>query len=372
MKKICLLFGIFLLIFNLGLFNLVLAESNLLYNGEPTNEKYISPDGVDLAPYMRELQRQIKMNWNPPKFDFSARVILVFTIEKDGRLSKSSVYKSSGFTAADEAALNALHQTAPFRPLPSEYKGNSVDIQFTFDYNVWGGNPMLSLVSNEVDFYPYMNELTRRIKMNWEPPRGKERLRVVVLMKVSKDGRLLSSYIKNSSNDPEADKAALNAIQRSSPFKPLPSDFKGESVDIHFTFGYHLTVPTTGYTYTTTTDKINKSVIVKSNEGMYTELLPKKLYATTKGSIRSNNGYKFLNVLQTNKYTQNAYLLKCKVDFKNKQIGVKKSFAGSAPEIFTQPRSFFLYRLLFDENIKMQSVNDNLNHTKIYEHACMP
>ena len=36
----------------------------------------------------------------------------------------------------DEAALKALELTAPFEPLPKEFKGKSVDIQFTFDYNV--------------------------------------------------------------------------------------------------------------------------------------------------------------------------------------------------------------------------------------------
>ena len=40
--------------------------------------------------------------------------------------------------AADRAALNAVEVTAPFRPLPAEFKGQYIDIQFTFDYNVFG------------------------------------------------------------------------------------------------------------------------------------------------------------------------------------------------------------------------------------------
>ena len=36
------------------------------------------------------------------------------------------------------SAINAVEMTAPFKPLPSEYKRSSVDIQFTFDYNVFG------------------------------------------------------------------------------------------------------------------------------------------------------------------------------------------------------------------------------------------
>ena len=88
---------------------------------------------------MRDLQRRIKMNWNPPKGNESKRVVLMFKIAKDGRLLSCSVFKSSGLQSADQAALDAVKLTAPFKPLPAEYKNSSIDIQFTFDYNVFGG-----------------------------------------------------------------------------------------------------------------------------------------------------------------------------------------------------------------------------------------
>lgn len=94
----------------------------------------------DFGPYMRELQRRIKFNWNPPKGNESKRVVLLFKIAKNGQLLSCRVFKSSGLPAADQAALNAVKLTAPFRPLPAEYKGNSIDIQFTFDYNVFGAS----------------------------------------------------------------------------------------------------------------------------------------------------------------------------------------------------------------------------------------
>lgn len=93
---------------------------------------------ADFGPYMRELQRRIKMNWDPPKGNESKRVVLLFRIGKDGRLLSVKVYKSSGMPGADKAALNAVELTAPFRPLPAEYRNSSIDIQFTFDYNVFG------------------------------------------------------------------------------------------------------------------------------------------------------------------------------------------------------------------------------------------
>ncbi len=106
-------------------------------NGRPGIDAIKEPD---FGPYMRELQRRIKMNWDPPKGNESKRVILLFKIAKDGRLLSVRVSKSSGIQAADRAAISAVELTAPFKPLPPEFRGSSVDIQFTFDYNVFGAS----------------------------------------------------------------------------------------------------------------------------------------------------------------------------------------------------------------------------------------
>lgn len=94
----------------------------------------------DFGPYMRELQRRIKLNWDPPKGNESKRVVLLFKIAKDGRLLSCRIHKSSGLPSADQAALKAVELTAPFRPLPADFKGQSIDIQFTFDYNVFNAS----------------------------------------------------------------------------------------------------------------------------------------------------------------------------------------------------------------------------------------
>lgn len=91
------------------------------------------------GPYMTDLKTRIKRNWNPPKADASKRVVLLFKIGRDGRLLSIQVIKSSGSALADQAAKSAVELSAPFRPLPPEYRQSSVDIDFTFDYNVMGG-----------------------------------------------------------------------------------------------------------------------------------------------------------------------------------------------------------------------------------------
>ena len=106
-------------------------------NGRPGIDAIREPD---FGPYMRELQQRIKRNWEPPKGEESRRVVLLFSIAKDGRLLNVKVSKSSGLTTADNAAIAAVKLTAPFKPLPPEFKENHVDIQFTFDYTVFGAS----------------------------------------------------------------------------------------------------------------------------------------------------------------------------------------------------------------------------------------
>lgn len=101
---------------------------------KPSSQKIVEPV---FGPYMRELQRHIKAAWTPPKGNESKRVVLLFKIAKDGKLLYVKVFKSSGVIAADQAAIKAVEMAAPFKPLPKEFQGKSVDIQFTFDYNVF-------------------------------------------------------------------------------------------------------------------------------------------------------------------------------------------------------------------------------------------
>lgn len=115
--------------------------------GNPGNPSPGNPGGrpgidalkePDFGPYMMELQRRIKRRWNPPRGNESKRVVLLFKIGRDGRLLSLKVHNSSSVLEADQAALQAVKESAPFRPLPPEYRGDDIDIQFTFDYNVFG------------------------------------------------------------------------------------------------------------------------------------------------------------------------------------------------------------------------------------------
>ena len=106
-------------------------------NGAPGIDAIKSPQW---GPYMRELESKIKRNWHPPKGDTSKRVVLLFKIGRRGELLSVRVSKPSGSSANDQAAISAVQMSAPFRALPPEFTGSSVEIEFTFDYNVLGAS----------------------------------------------------------------------------------------------------------------------------------------------------------------------------------------------------------------------------------------
>lgn len=94
----------------------------------------------DFTGYMHELQSSLKANWHPPKSSTSARVVVFFKVLKNGNIASVEIRQYSGNADVDNAALEALYKTAPFKPLPSFYDKDSVDVEFTFDYNVFNEN----------------------------------------------------------------------------------------------------------------------------------------------------------------------------------------------------------------------------------------
>lgn len=102
-------------------------------------DRHKCPSPVDFSAYMAGLQRRIKTAWIPPKNDASKRVVLSFTVSVTGELSNLKLRRSSGSGPADQAAMRAVEQAAPFAHLPRG-ADEPVDIEFTFDYNVFSGS----------------------------------------------------------------------------------------------------------------------------------------------------------------------------------------------------------------------------------------
>lgn len=94
--------------------------------------------GVDYGPYMADLQRRIKRAWIPARGFESKRVAVGFKVQRGGAISNLQLDQSSGVAIADEAALRAVENASPFKPLPAGGR-DELDIQFVFDYNMFSG-----------------------------------------------------------------------------------------------------------------------------------------------------------------------------------------------------------------------------------------
>jgi protein TonB len=94
--------------------------------------------GTRYAWYVRVVQQKVSENWLKYEVDpgvtEARRVYLTFDITRDGRPGNEIVEQSSGVPSLDQSAVRALQRIDTFGPLPSDYPGNKVSVEFWFDY----------------------------------------------------------------------------------------------------------------------------------------------------------------------------------------------------------------------------------------------
>ena len=102
------------------------------------------PKGVDFRPYLLQILATVRRNWfavipESARLGMSrGRVAIQFAIGSDGSVPKLVIATSSGVTSLDRAAVAGISASNPFPPLPADYSGNDVRLQFQFRYNIKG------------------------------------------------------------------------------------------------------------------------------------------------------------------------------------------------------------------------------------------
>jgi TonB family protein len=97
--------------------------------------------GVDFGPYLARVVFNVKRNWysmipESARLGEKGRVGIVFEILKDGSVPQLRLVASSGSDPLDRAALAAIKASIPFPPLPQEFTGQHLVLQFIFLYNL--------------------------------------------------------------------------------------------------------------------------------------------------------------------------------------------------------------------------------------------
>jgi TonB family protein len=99
-------------------------------------------EGVDFTPYTNHLVESIKRNWyakmpQEAKAGLKGKVVVRFKIQKNGKLAPTPMVESnSGNKQLDNAAVSAIHASAPFEYLPEAFKGPNIELRFIFLYNL--------------------------------------------------------------------------------------------------------------------------------------------------------------------------------------------------------------------------------------------
>ncbi len=99
------------------------------------------PRGVDFKPYLVQVLAAVKRNWlavlpESVRMGRRGRVVVQFVINRDGSVPKLVIATPSGADALDRAAVAGISATNPFPPLPDEFRGDQVRLQFVFLYNM--------------------------------------------------------------------------------------------------------------------------------------------------------------------------------------------------------------------------------------------
>ncbi len=98
------------------------------------------PMGVDFKPYLIRVLASVKRNWfavypESARLGLRGTTALKFWVDRTGQVPHLEIAMPSGATALDRAAVASISASVPLPPLPNEYKGKQIVLQFSFQYN---------------------------------------------------------------------------------------------------------------------------------------------------------------------------------------------------------------------------------------------
>lgn len=91
------------------------------------------------APYAHSLVRALEEQWRPGQADYqkfadkARQVLMRVTIETSGELGNLEILRPSPIQSLNESAVRAIHDAAPFKPLPSSWGLDRASFYLTFE-----------------------------------------------------------------------------------------------------------------------------------------------------------------------------------------------------------------------------------------------
>ena len=109
------------------------SQGGLAFNGAGGGDF-----GSRFSWYVEAVQRRISSNWLQSTIDpgiaAAPRVLVVFTILRDGSVTNIQLTQRSNNISVDNSAIRAVKDSGPLQPLPAGYSGSNVNVEFYFDF----------------------------------------------------------------------------------------------------------------------------------------------------------------------------------------------------------------------------------------------
>ena len=100
-----------------------------------------------------------------------------------------------------------------------------------------GGRPSLNVYFQSTLKDPaYQKQVFQKVAGVWKAPASAPAVgkKCVVQATLTRDGRVMTAVVSMSSGVKAWDRAALAAVEGSSPFPPFPSSFEPKTLEVHF------------------------------------------------------------------------------------------------------------------------------------------
>jgi TonB family protein len=100
------------------------------------------PMGVDFRPYLSQILAAVRRNWmnvmpeSVLRLGRRGKTAILFRISRTGGVTKLVIAVPSGSEPLDRAAVAGISASVPFPPLPADFKGEDIVLQFNFAYNM--------------------------------------------------------------------------------------------------------------------------------------------------------------------------------------------------------------------------------------------
>ena len=87
---------------------------------------------------------------------------------------------------------------------------------------------------------PYLHTLRTQVANHWHPELSNSSAKTIVGFSISRAGQISDLRLIKTSGSTVSDQAAMRAVERAAPFKPLPNEFPAAQLNILFTFDLNI------------------------------------------------------------------------------------------------------------------------------------